>query len=583
MSIILGINAYHAGASATLLINGEPVAAIAEERLNRIKYYAGFPTLSIKKCLEIANVDIGQVDHVAVGRDFNANKWEKIKYTFKNPSLISNLSRIKSSRNKLNDLRSVIASELDVDKSTLKFKQHNIEHHIAHIASSYFISPWEKCAGFSVDGSGDFVTTMFTKCEGNEIKVLKKIFVPNSLGSLYTMVCEFIGYTKYGDEGKIMGLAPYGTNTYKKLFDDLVKIQKNGFKLNNKYFNKFGTNQGVQINEKGEAYIDKHFSDEMKKILGNPTIPYSEITQRDMDLAYGLQNKFEEVYLHLLNELYKIFPEKKVCIAGGGALNSVANGKIFDQTKFEETCIQPAAGDDGLSLGAALYVYNSVLGNKKRYVMKGSYLGPEYSDDEIKVALETKRIPYTKFNKKDLIDSTVNEIASDNVVGWFQGKMEWGPRALGNRSILGNPSSKNMKEILNSRIKRREWFRPFAPVVLEEKQSEIFENNHPSPHMLHVYKIKKEWRDKLSAVNHNDNTGRLQTVKRNENQLYYDLVESFGKKTGVPVLLNTSFNENEPIVCNPHEAIDCFTRTKMDILVIGSFFCKKTDLIKNDK
>ena len=452
MSIILGINAYHAGASATLLINGEPVAAIAEERLNRIKYYAGFPTLSIKKCLEIANVDIGQVDHVAVGRDFNANKWEKIKYTLKNPSLISNLFRIKSSRNKLNDLRSIIASELGVDKSTLKFKQHNIEHHIAHIASSYFISAWKKCAGFSIDGSGDFVTTMFTKCEGNDIKVLKKVFVPNSLGSLYTMVCEFIGYTKYGDEGKIMGLAPYGTNTYKKLFDDLIKIKKNGFELNNKYFNKFGTNQGVQINEKGEAYIDKHYSNEMKKMLGNPTTPYSEITKRDMDLAYGLQNKFEEVYLHLLNELYKIYPEKKVCIAGGGALNSVANGKIFNQTKFEETCIQPAAGDDGLSLGAALYVYNSVLGNKKRYVMKGSYLGPEYSDDEVKVALESKGIPYTKLNKKDLIDSTVNEIASDNVVGWFQGKMEWGPRALGNRSILGNPSSKNMKEILKELV-----------------------------------------------------------------------------------------------------------------------------------
>lgn len=575
MSIILGINAYHAGASATLLINGEPVAAIAEERLNRIKYYAGFPSLSIKKCLEIADIDIKDVEHIAIGRNPNVNKFEKIRYTICNPMMIPNLIKIKSSRNKLDDLKKIIASELNVNISELKFKQHNVEHHLAHIASAYFISPWNECAGFSIDGSGDFVSAMFAECIGNKIKVIKKIFVPNSLGSLYTMICQFIGYKKYGDEGKIMGLAPYGNNTYKSLFDDIVSLKGTKFNLNQKYFNKFGSSKGVQINAKGEAFVDNHYSKKMIEILGNPTKPYSKISQRDMDLAFGVQNKFEEVYLYLLNELYKICPYEKVCMAGGGALNSVANGKVFDSSPFTDTCIQPAAGDDGLSLGAALYVYNSILDNKKRYVMKGSYLGPEYSDEQIKKSLIKKNISFKKLSRKDLLENTADQIAMDNVVGWFQGKMEWGPRALGNRSILANPSSKNMKEILNSRIKKREWYRPFAPVVLEDKQSDIFENNYPSPHMLHVYKIKEEWRDKLYAVNHVDNTGRLQTVKRDENPIYYDLIKTFENKTGIPVLLNTSFNENEPIVCNPDEAIDCFKRTKMDVLVIGNFFCTK--------
>jgi carbamoyltransferase len=575
MAIILGINAFHACASATLLIDGEPVAAMAEERLNRVKYYAGFPILSIKKCLQIGGVDIRDVDHIAIGRNPEANMGQKIAYAFKHPQLLLNLLKIKSSRNKLDNLKGLLSNELGVSENELKFKQHNIEHHIAHIASAYFISPWDDCAGISIDGSGDFVTVMFAHCKGNDIDVKKRIFVPNSLGSLYTMVCEFIGYTKYGDEGKIMGLAPYGVNKYKEFFDDVVHLEKGGFRLNHTYFKSFGTNQGVQINEKGEAYIEKHYSDKMIELFGEPTVPYSEIPQRDMDLAFGLQNKFEEVYLHLLNELYKVVPNKRIAMAGGAALNSVANGKIFDNTPFEETCIQPAAGDDGLSLGAALYVHNSVLGSKKRYVMKGSYLGPEYSNEEIETELIRNGIKYEKMGREDLLEATANEIINENVVGFFQGKMEWGPRALGNRSILASPSSKNMKEILNSRIKRREWFRPFAPVVLEERQGEIFEHTHPSPHMLHVYKVKEEWRDKLYAVNHADNTGRIQTVRREENEIYYDLVKKFGEKTGVPVLLNTSFNENEPIVCTPAEAIDCFTRTKMDFLVIGDFFCRK--------
>ena len=578
MSVILGINTHHSGSSACILIDGIPIAAIAEERLNRKKYYAGFPKLSIEMCLNIANLKITDVEHVAVARDKYSNLFQKVKYGLSNPSKLFNLIKINNSRKSLSDLKKLISNEFEVDHNKLNFKQHNIEHHLAHIASAYFISPWDNSAGFSVDGSGDFVSTMYANCYDNVIDIKHKIFVPNSLGSLYTMICEFIGYTNYGDEGKIMGLAPYGKNSYKNIFDEIITVKKDGFKLNKKYFKTFGSNQGIIIDKNGKASIERHYSDYLVETLGKPTTPYSEISKRDMDLAFGLQNKFEEVYLTLLNQLHKVVPNNKISMAGGVTLNSVANGKIFDNTPFSKTCIQPAAGDDGLSLGASLYVYNSILKLKNRYIMKGSYLGPEYNDKLIEKSLQKFNLNYKKLKYDNLIKLTVNEICENNVVGWFQGKMEWGPRALGNRSILANPTSNKMKDILNSRIKKREWYRPFAPVILEEFQSIIFENNHPSPHMMHVYKIKKEWRDKLPAVNHIDNTGRLQTIKSSENKRYYDVIKEFYKRTDVPVLLNTSFNENEPIVCNPDEAIDCFLRTKMDVLVIGNFFCKKNDL-----
>jgi carbamoyltransferase len=297
-----------------------------------------------------------------------------------------------------------------------------------------------------------------------------------------------------------------------------------------------------------------------------------------MNLAHSLQHAFERSYMHLLNLLHKQVPDDRVAMAGGAVLNSVANGKLFDETPFRETVIQPAAGDEGLALGAALYVSQSMLG-EERYVMTHSYLGQEFSDAEIRAELEKYGVEYQELDRDSLLEATTDEIAREQVVGWFQGRMEWGPRALGNRSILANPASPNMKDILNARIKRREWFRPFAPSVLAERQSEIFEHTHPSPFMLHVYKIKPEWRERLVAVNHADNTGRLQTVARDENPLYYDLIKKFGEKTGVPVILNTSFNENEPVVCQPSEAIECFLRTKMDTLVIGSFFCRKPENI----
>jgi carbamoyltransferase len=575
MSTILGINTFHAGSSAAIIVDGRPVVAIAEERLNRVKYYAGFPKLAIEKCLEIANLKISEIDAVAVGRDSSANLHKKLEFALKNPAKLLNLAKMRGKKKSFDDLRSLLASELDINASSLQFQSYNIEHHLAHTASAYFASPWDKCAGITVDGSGDFVSCMLSNCEGPEIKPLKRVFVPHSLGTLYTAVCQFIGYPKYGDEGKVMGLAPLGTDRYSEFFEKMLRPTDNGFYLNPAYFLPFGDNQGMEINDAGEMVVHRLYSDLFIKELGEPREPYAEITERDMDVAFGLQRVFEKYYMSVLNGLHRLVPTERVSMAGGCALNSVANGKALVETPFRETCIQPAAGDDGLALGAALYVSNVLLKENKRWVMTDSYLGDQYCDSTIKSELDRYGVNYESLDRERLLDVTAEEIRNGNVVGWFQGRMEWGPRALGNRSILAHPGYQNMKDILNARIKHREWFRPFAPSVLVERQSELFEQDHPSPFMLHVYKIRPEWRERLSAVNHVDDTGRLQTVSREENELYYDLISRFESKTGIPVVLNTSFNENEPIVCRPSEAIECFLRTKMDVLVIGQFYCRK--------
>lgn len=575
MSVILGINTFHAGASAAVIIDGQPVVAIAEERLNRKKYYAGFPALSIRKCLEIANLKFSEIDAVAVGRDSSANLHKKLEFALRHPSKLLNFAKMRSKKSSLDDMKTLISTQCEADASELRFQQYNIEHHLAHTASAYFASPWEDSAGITIDGSGDFVSCMLSRCSGDSIEPLKRVFVPHSLGTLYTAVCQFIGYPKYGDEGKVMGLAPLGTDTYAKFFEGMLKPASNGFELDPKYFLPFGSNQGMEINDGGEMVVHRLYSDLFIKELGPPREPHSEITQRDMDVAFGLQTIFEHHYIRLLNSLNDIAPNTRVSMAGGCALNSVANGKALLETPFVDHCIQPAAGDDGLALGAALYVSNSILKENKRWVMQDAYLGDEYSDSFIKTELERYGVEFRTLEREALLDSTTDEIKNGNVVGWFQGRMEWGPRALGNRSILAHPGFPDMKDILNARIKHREAFRPFAPSVLKERQAQLFEQSYPSPFMLHVYKIKPEWRERLSAVNHVDNTGRLQTVARHENPLYYDLISKFEEKTEIPVILNTSFNENEPIVCQPSEAIECFLRTKMDVLVIGSHFCKK--------
>ena len=573
--LILGLNMFHADASAAIVLDGEVKFAIAEERLNRHKHFGGFPALAVTACLDAVGARISDVEHVAVGQDSDANLAKKVRYALANPAKILNFIRLRQRKEAMRDVRSLLSKALDVDSTQLRFQEHHLEHHIAHIASAYYCSPWEKAAGFSYDGSGDFVSTMMARCEGNEIEILDRVFLPHSLGSVYTMICEFIGYSQYGDEGKVMGLAPYGKETYRNEINKIVAPKNGGFQLDLDYFKPLGSNQGMQVLADGTVKLARHFSGRMEKLFGEPRRPHTEIAQRDMDLAFALQQRFEEIFFHLLNRLHERVPLENLAMAGGCALNSVANGKLFDQTPFRRTYIQPAAGDEGLAIGAALHMYHSVLKQPRRHELKHSYLGPEFSESRIQSALESAGLQYRKMERGALLDDVAEQIAAGNVIGWFQGRMEWGPRALGNRSIVAHPGLPNMKDVLNARIKHREWFRPFAPSIMADYQNEYFEHDHPSPFMLHVYKIRSEKRKELCAVNHVDDTGRLQSVTREENSMYYDLISAFHRRTGIPVILNTSFNENEPIVCTPEEAIDCFRRTRMDVLAIGPFLVLK--------
>lgn len=575
MSVILGINSEHAGASAALVIDGRPVAAIAEERLNRVKYYAGFPRLAARRVLDMAGLRPQDIDCVAIPRDPAANLTRKAAFLFGNPTRLPALLQAGAGQVKQLDVKSQLAAALELDPAALNFRQLRVEHHLAHVASACFTSPWEEAAGFSVDGSGDFVTCMMARCQGNGIDVLQRIHVPHSLGSLYTMICQFIGYGRYGDEGKVMGLAPYGEDVYREHFDDMLRLTGDGFRLNSRWFLPFGAEQSISINQRGEMEIGRHWSDHVAATFGAPREAGGEITQRDMDLARGLQAAFERVWFHLLRRLHRLAPSDRVVMAGGCALNSVANGLVTAQTPFRETWIHPAAGDEGLSLGAALYAARQLDGAPERHAMGSAGLGPEYTQGEIRAALSRQRVDAVELPEPELLQRTAAAIEAGAVVGWFQGRMEWGPRALGNRSILAHPGLPDMKQTLNDRIKRREWFRPFAPAVLAEAQGDIFENDEPSPHMLHVYRIRDQWRERLCAVTHVDQTGRLQTVLREHNPRYYDLIRAFERRTGLPVVVNTSFNENEPVVCSPEEAIDCFRRTRMDLLVIGDSYCEK--------
>src|SRR5579864_5406930 len=403
--LILGLNMFHADASAAIVVDGEVKFAIAEERLNRRKHFGGFPVLAVKACLDAVGAKISDVEHVAVGQDSDANLIKKVQYAVSNPAKVLNFIRLRQRKEAMRDVRSLLANALEVDPQQLRFQEHHLEHHIAHIASAYYCSPWEKAAGFSYDGSGDFVSTMTARCEGNEIHVLDRVFLPHSLGSFYTMICEFIGYTKYGDEGKVMGLAPYGKDTYCAEIAKVVSPKNGCFQLDLGYFKPLGSNQGMQILPDGTVRLARHFSDRMEELFGEPRRPHSEISRRDMDLAYALQQRFEEIFFELLNHLHQHVPLDNLAMAGGCALNSVANGKVFDRTPFRRTYVQPAAGDEGLAIGAALHTYHSVLKQPCRYELKHSYLGPEFSESRIESALKSASLDYRRLERTPLLEA----------------------------------------------------------------------------------------------------------------------------------------------------------------------------------
>ncbi len=572
---ILGINAYHGGASACLIQDGRLIAAAEEERFTRIKYWAGFPVQAIRFVLNEAGIAPQDLDHIGISRDPSAHLMQKALFALsKRPSLDLIRDRL-TNASKVGDLRSIFSEKLGIAPATLKAEFHNVEHHRAHLASAFFVSPFREAALFSVDGMGDFVSTMWGAGIGNKIQVTDTITFPHSLGFFYTAVSQWLGFPKYGDEGKVMGLAPYGHPKYLDEFRRIVRVQRDGtFELDLDYFTLWS--QGVTMTwDDDEPTLGSLFSDKLVRLLGEPRAPRTEITKQHEDVAASLQAMLEEAEFALVRKLQRETGQKALCMAGGVALNSAFNGKVLPETEFTDIYIQPAAGDAGTALGVCYYIYHQVLGKPRTFVMNDAYTGPRYTNGRIEAALKEYNLAYKSLDEKELVSSAAEIVARGDVLGWFQGRMEWGPRALGNRSIIADPRRDDMKDILNARIKHREKFRPFAPSILQEAVGDYFDQAYPDPFMIKVYNVLPEKRAEIPAVTHVDGTGRLQTVDKEHAPLYWELLNAFGERTGTPVVLNTSFNENEPIVCTPQEAIDCFLRTKMDALVVGNYLVQK--------
>ena len=572
----LGINAYHGDAAAAIVKDGRLIAAVEEERFNRCKHSAGFPEHAIRYCLETAGIRIEDLDHVGISRDPSAHLHKKI--LFAAMRVASHARQIKDrlgNAAKVRDLKDELARVFNVSRKQLRARFHNIEHHRAHLASCFYVSPFERAALLSIDGFGDFISTMWAQGEGNSIQVLGQVEYPHSTGIVYTATTQFLGFPHYGDEGKVMGLAPYGQPRFIDEFRQIIRTEENGqFRLNLDYFRHHS--EGVEMTwDHGSPVIGRIFSDEFARLFGPPRAVGAPLTDRESDIAASLQLRLEEVGFHVLNHLHEQTGLTDLGLAGGVAYNSVMNGKILLNTPFKRLFIQPAAGDSGTALGVCYQIHNGILNGERGEVMIGAYTGPEFSHNAIREALEESALPYEQYQDDELTKRAARDIAGGLVVGWFQGRMEFGPRALGNRSIVVDPRRAEMKDILNDRIKKREPFRPFAPSILEERVGDYFEQTHVAPTMLMVYQIKEERRSEIPAVTHVDGSGRLQTVSRELNERYYQLISDFGALTGVPVILNTSFNENEPIVCTPQEAIECFRKTKMDVLYLGNYAVRR--------
>jgi carbamoyltransferase len=576
---ILGINAYHGNASAALVADGKLVAAVEEERFNRVKYAAGFPVAAIRYCLETAGITLQEVDHIAIPRNPWARLGTKLYYAVRMPRFARDRARVLA---RFAGIEQELAKSFGLDPRQIAAKYHRVEHHLAHLASAFFVSPFERAAVLSADGLGDFASTMWASGEGARMRVHGAVAFPHSLGMFYTAVTQYIGFEKFGDEYKVMGLAAYGQPAYLDEFRRIVRSANgSGFRLGLEYFRHHRDGAEMSWREADKTpVLGRLYSDHLSARLGPARQPGAELEQRHRDLAATLQARLEEVYFEMLNALARESGADAICLAGGVAFNCVANGKIFTETPFRRVYVQPAAGDAGLAVGAAFYVHHQVLGRPRSFVMEHAYWGPGYSEAEIRKAIESSAVMrgghrVSKLEPEPLARAAAHHVADGKILGWYQGRLEWGPRALGNRSIVADPRRAEMKDTLNRRIKHREIFRPFAPSILAEATGDYFEQSHPSPFMTMAYAVRPEKRAAIPAPTHVDGTGRLQTVTREANPLYWQLISEFGKLTGVPVVLNTSFNDNEPIVCRPEEAVDCFLRTKMDVLVVGPYLVEK--------
>jgi carbamoyltransferase len=583
--IILGINAYHADASAAILVNGKLIAATEEERFTRTKHWAGFPVQAIEFCLNEAGVSLKDVDYICIGRDPKAKFKKKLAFIMKSPIHV-----LKYAVNRLSNAKKIgsIAAELQKVDATLSLtdleaKIKNVEHHRSHLASAFYPSPFEEAAILSIDGAGDFTTTMLARGKGTNIEVLEDIDFPHSVGVFYTAMTQLLGFPYYGDEYKVMGLAPYGEPKYVDLLRDVVQLIPDGlFRLNLSYFQ--SPHKGyVYYSEDFMPLVHSLFNEKMEARFGKVRAKDEELTQYHKDLAASVQRYTEEIIFHVLTYLHKITGLTKVCIAGGVAQNSVANGKITRNTPFKEVYIPSAGHDAGISMGSAYWVEHMLAKQTRSESVFNANTGSKFSNEFIKAACDRLNLSYRELSDAELYPEIVKCLTNGGVVGWFNGRAEFGPRALGGRSIIADPRREDAKEILNLKIKRRESFRPFAPSILKEEVKNWFELDEPVPFMEKVFPIRKEKQAEIPAVTHADGSGRLQTVDKAYSKRYHELISVFFKETGVPILLNTSFNENEPIVNAPIEAINCFLRTNMDMLVMENILVESRDLTKKSQ
>jgi carbamoyltransferase len=575
--LILGINAYHGDVSAALVHDGVLVAGMEEERFRRIKHCSGFPTAAIRGCLEQAGVEPGDIDAFAISRNPRAHLWRKAFFLLRN---LPHRRLVADRGRNLSRLRSVPASlgeAIGLDASRVRSRLHWVEHHPAHLASAFFVSPFEEAAVCAIDGFGDFVSTSVAHGSGTKLQVLDRVYFPHSLGLLYLAVTQYLGFPKYGDEFKVMGLAPYGEPRFVDRLRQLLRLTpQGGFELDLSYFRH--AVEAVDMTwEDGEPSIGRVFTPKLEALLGASRSAGDPLTPVHEAIAASLQQVYEESAFHVLRAAHARTRSPRLCLAGGCAMNSVANGKIREQTPFEELFIQPASGDNGTALGAAFHTYHKLTAAPRRFVMSHSYWGPAFDNRAIAGAIDARaaEVSAAGCTRQVIADDdalcawTAAELAGGRIVGWFQGRMEWGARALGNRSILADPRRADMRDTINTKIKFREKFRPFAPSTLADAAADYFVGATADPFMIKVVPVRPDRRATIPAVTHVDGSGRLHTVEREANPLYWNLIEHFRRLTGVPILLNTSFNENEPIVLEPAEALDCFLRTGMDVLVMG--------------
>jgi carbamoyltransferase len=576
--IILGLNAYHGDSAAALVQDGKLIVAAEEERFRRIKHWSGMPSESIRWCLQDAGLKLGDVDHIAINRNPKVNNLRRMLYVMrKRPSLGLILKRF-------GNIRRAASFEEQVESAfpgeKMRAQVHHVEHHLAHLASGFLVSGFDEAVCLSVDGFGDFASSAWGMGRGRQIDIDGRVYFPHSLGVFYTIITQFIGFPHYGDEYKVMGLAPYGEPKYLPQMREIVKVQPDGsFRLNLKYFRHHTDDVHYTWDNCCPEVGTLYRKEALESLLGPERSKGEALEQKHRDIARSAQAMYEEAFYSMLKALHEKYQCANLALSGGCAMNSVANGKVYLNSPFKRMYLPASAGDAGGAIGSAFVVARQMDQGTKPFVMDHAYVGPRSTDAEIKTLLDSRAADIQaegctlrRFEDEgELCQTTATAITEGKVIGWFQGRMEWGPRALGNRSILGDPRRADMKDILNLKIKRRESFRPFAPSILREEVSEWFEQDDDVPFMMQVFQVRVEKRPLIPATTHVDGSGRLQTVHQETNPRYHRLISAYQTITGVPILLNTSFNENEPVVCRPQEALDCFLRTKMDVLVLNDW------------